>query len=1175
MMIRKSLWKKELCAMMAAIMTVSQGLPVLAAGTDPDEIDMESFSEELLEEDYIEEDLEENFPNDSAGEEEDHVSGVDTFIDGVDLTDELWVDGLIEEITDEEKDGVFSDDTSLVDSNPDQSISNDMVFDDGLTAGTEETMVRATGEKIEPVESGSPKVTGWSTDSEDAWVATLGSKVEMLEAPEDVQAPAGMEFGCTEDGGKNPDVPKQDEEDDRKAEDTENGETDTTVAAAEKAENGDGADMREDLNEISSESPTVPSQDLMEEDEELDQKSDPDAPIGELEEDVPEEWTEAEEAISEQEIEAEMFEEAASEERDNLADGENKCGENLFWSVSGTTLTIYGTGTMYDFDNRNTPGWASCRSQIETVIIEPGVTSIGQRAFEKFYKLTSVSIPETVDTLGSMAFVQSSKLQRISLPEAVREIPYALFGDCTSLKKVHMPGATSIGDYAFQSTKVDVMEIGPELTQISDLAFFKTCFSSYDVNPANPKYSDIDGVLFEDGGKTLKAYPPAKVGTSYTVPAGVTKVGKAAFAYNANLTSLYFSGTVQELGESACQGMSALLEITIPDSVTSVGYFTFYECSALGKVVFGNGLTKTSYEMFENCTALKEIDFGGLRELDARTFAYCNALKTVVLPSTITKIGNGSFGECRHLESFTALGLTLIPYQTFCNDKTLCDVTLAEGLKEICREAFAGCSGLKAIELPESVTYVDTDAFPSTTVITCKNPNMTRYGTNGYRVTKKVTVEADRLYDSAFGVLSLVNAERAKVGLAPLSMDASLMETAMVRAAETGVLFSHTRPDGSSCMSANEKMVAENIAAGSSTPDAVMDGWMNSQGHRENILTGSYTTIGIGCVQIDGTRFWVQCFGMDQADGNCEQPANTHTVCEVAMATESFNEAPTTHGIIWGSSTTYQYKMKVSAPSYLYVGEEGSVGASLINPGFVNTIPLDTSDICLTVSDPSVAIIENGKLKALAAGTVTVTASTSEGYYTGNKSVSIFAKPTPPVSQTSANQTSTNQTSGNRTPTGQTASYVPNNQTIGSQSTGNVILSSTDDEDNEDAEADTVEWVYTNGEWKQVNKAGKKVGKAAVPKTPKGISLKARKGRKAVLKWQKVTGADGYIIRYASKKSMKNATSMIKGSKAASATIKGMKKGKRIYVQVCAFKNVNGERICSGWSKVKSVKGRK
>ncbi|HCJ07354.1 MAG: CAP domain-containing protein [Lachnospiraceae bacterium] len=141
-------------------------------------------------------------------------------------------------------------------------------------------------------------------------------------------------------------------------------------------------------------------------------------------------------------------------------------------------------------------------------------------------------------------------------------------------------------------------------------------------------------------------------------------------------------------------------------------------------------------------------------------------------------------------------------------------------------------------------------------------------------------------YDYAYQVLELVNQERAAVGAVPLSMDADLLNAAMMRAAETEVSFSHTRPNGEDCFTASDKMYGENIAWGYSTPRDVMKGWMTSQGHKTNILNGGYETIGIGCLVTKKGTYWVQCFGYDDLTA-ITQPANATIAYRVAKDTST------------------------------------------------------------------------------------------------------------------------------------------------------------------------------------------------------------------------------------------------------------------------------------------------
>ena len=131
-------------------------------------------------------------------------------------------------------------------------------------------------------------------------------------------------------------------------------------------------------------------------------------------------------------------------------------------------------------------------------------------------------------------------------------------------------------------------------------------------------------------------------------------------------------------------------------------------------------------------------------------------------------------------------------------------------------------------------------------------------GESGTPVPEEQTEESD-----VEAVLALMNDAREKEGAAALKLDEDLCKAAQIRAEEIAELFSHTRPDGTSCFTVLKEigwssygMVGENIAMGQRTPESVMDSWMNSQGHRENILNEAFTAVGIARYQ----NGWVQLF---------------------------------------------------------------------------------------------------------------------------------------------------------------------------------------------------------------------------------------------------------------------------------------------------------------------------
>jgi uncharacterized protein YkwD len=115
-------------------------------------------------------------------------------------------------------------------------------------------------------------------------------------------------------------------------------------------------------------------------------------------------------------------------------------------------------------------------------------------------------------------------------------------------------------------------------------------------------------------------------------------------------------------------------------------------------------------------------------------------------------------------------------------------------------------------------------------------------------------------------VLVLVNAERKKAGLPALTTNSQLSQAAMIRARELSKVFSHSRPNGSSCFTVfSETRVqystaGENIAQGQRNAAAAMTSWMNSEGHRANILSRNFNAVGIGYYNDNGTLYWLQLF---------------------------------------------------------------------------------------------------------------------------------------------------------------------------------------------------------------------------------------------------------------------------------------------------------------------------
>jgi len=138
-------------------------------------------------------------------------------------------------------------------------------------------------------------------------------------------------------------------------------------------------------------------------------------------------------------------------------------------------------------------------------------------------------------------------------------------------------------------------------------------------------------------------------------------------------------------------------------------------------------------------------------------------------------------------------------------------------------------------------------------------------------------------YDEAFKVLDIVNEERATEGLTPLEMDSNLLKLANQRGAEISFYYSHTRPNGEpwSTLIKQGGIRSEIIAVGYGSAAAAMNGWMNSEGHRKNILTPGFRYMGVSAYEADGEMFWVQVFSNEKesiAPKRSDVVTETHSV---------------------------------------------------------------------------------------------------------------------------------------------------------------------------------------------------------------------------------------------------------------------------------------------------------
>jgi hypothetical protein len=197
--------------------------------------------------------------------------------------------------------------------------------------------------------------------------------------------------------------------------------------------------------------------------------------------------------------------------------------------------------------------------------IPSSVTAIGSRAFDDCTSLTGVTIPNNVTSIGDFAFSGCTSLAGVIIPSSVTAIGYSAFSECASLTNVAIPTSVSnIGEEPFQACR--------SLTGIT-------------VDPQNPAYSSLNGVLFDNTQSLLVQYPAGLAG-SYAIPNGVTTVGTGAFYDCTGLTSVSIPASVTSIDDLAFYGCTSLTSVTIPASVTSLWSYVFWDCTSLAGAYF-------------------------------------------------------------------------------------------------------------------------------------------------------------------------------------------------------------------------------------------------------------------------------------------------------------------------------------------------------------------------------------------------------------------------------------------------------------------------------------------------------------------------------------------------------------------------------------------------------------
>ena len=461
-----------------------------------------------------------------------------------------------------------------------------------------------------------------------------------------------------------------------------------------------------------------------------------------------------------------------------------------------THLTITGTVNSYDFEvirekmpslthldmgKANMTGstyiyhaFESC-TNLTSISLPEGLTTIGERSFSGCSNLTSISLPESITSIGSSAFSNCTSLTSISLPEGVTSIGSEAFNGCSNMTSISLPESiTSIGSHAFNGCS--------NLTDIH----LSSIMSWVNIDFGNGT-GDAQSHPLRCNSSGKKIYLGDELITDLVIPEGVTAIPDYAFYYCDDITSISLPEGVTSIGSYAFNGCTSLTSISLPEGLTSIGSYAFSSCSALGELhLLGTtppALTSTYFvptnlifivpaEAYDTycaapywadikdrittdalCTQSVELT-AAKDKSDLQVQIGDDKLRFVtdlVISGTINSydfmILRNKMPLLRHLDLsqanivansyehytgyhtkdniFPAYGLyncnliTLsfpasiksIEIQGLSSNGYLREISIPEGVTSIGSSAFSGCGSLTSISLPESITSIGSSAF--------------------------------------------------------------------------------------------------------------------------------------------------------------------------------------------------------------------------------------------------------------------------------------------------------------------------------------------------------------------------------------------------------------------------------------------------------------------------------
>ena len=750
----------------------------------------------------------------------------------------------------------------------------------------------------------------------------------------------------------------------------------------------------------------------------------------------------------------------------------------------------------------------------------------------------NLTIPESVTYEGytfsvtridNKAFYNCTSLTSITIPDSVTSIGSSAFESCTSLTSVTIGNSvTSIGDYAFfNCVRLTSVTIPNSVTSIVGWALFNGCsnLKSVNYNGTKAQWMSISG--YANVSKIIKC-TDGIVGNGNTVTIDNLKYRiyddtASLVGYTGEFENLTIPESVTYEGytfsvtsiDGAFYNCTSLTSVTIGNSVTSIGSSAFKGCTNLKSITIPNSVTSIGQDVFSNCSNLKSVNYNGTKVKWKSISGYSNVSQIIKCTDGIYANSNTIIIDSvkyRLNDDYTA---QVISYSGTPENITIPESVTYEGVTfkvtSIGSSAFKDCTSLTSITIPNSVESIGDNAFQNCTSLTSVTiPNSVEsIGDNSFQNCTSLT--SITIPDSVISIASYVFNGCSK--LKKIEIPDSV--TYIGSKAFDGTAFYNTVKNWEDGV----------LYCGNHLISAKSD---------VTKITVKASTVSIAAGALDNCKSLEKINVLNpKCVINCTIPKTAVIGGAEGSTAEDFAQK-NNMSIDYFEECTHSDKVQVVIAATCT--EQGAVQSrcadcdKLISQTF--TAPLGHTMVITTPAK---------------APTCTTSGNTQAGYCTvcGYNEVSTIIP-------------ATGHNFGNNSANCLVCGVANPNYVAPTQPTPNPTPSTTPTQPNQN-DTNT-----SNDE------------DVTVTSKPKSVSIKKAKGAKKAIEltWGKVAGVNGYEIQVATDKKFKKnkKTVTIKKQKTTKTTVKKLKAKKKYYVRIRTYKTVNGKKVYSSWSKVKSVK---